>query len=47
LHSVIDWNGVSQTFSLDWPWSVIPLISISQVGRIIGLSHCTWPLDYI
>jgi hypothetical protein len=31
--------GVLQTICLDWPWTVILLISASQVARITGVSH--------
>jgi hypothetical protein len=31
------WN-----FCLGWPWNMIFLISTSQVGRVIDLSHHTW-----
>jgi hypothetical protein len=34
------WDGISQTFCLDWPRTVILWISASWVARITGMSHC-------
>jgi hypothetical protein len=35
--------GVSLTFCLGWPQTVILPISASYIARIIDLSYCTWP----
>jgi hypothetical protein len=32
-------DGVSQTLCVDWPWSVILLISATQVEKIAHMSH--------
>jgi hypothetical protein len=32
-------DGVALTICLDWPQTVILLISVSQVARIIDMSH--------
>jgi hypothetical protein len=34
-------DRVSQTICLGWLWTTIPLISVSWVARITGLSHWT------
>jgi hypothetical protein len=39
LSPAIGWDGVSQTIWPGWSWSVLPLISASQVARVIGMSH--------
>jgi hypothetical protein len=35
--------GVTWTFCLGWSWTTILLISLSQVPKITGVSHCAWP----
>jgi hypothetical protein len=44
---LIYWNDILLTFCPGCPWSSILLISTSQVARIIGVSHCTWPLSFV
>jgi hypothetical protein len=39
FHSGCFWDGVWLTICSGWPQTVIPLISVSQVARIIGMSH--------
>jgi hypothetical protein len=41
LHPVIDWDegGVSQTFCVGWPRTVILPISVSHVARITCVHH--------
>jgi hypothetical protein len=39
----ISWDGVSWACCPGWSWTMIFLISTSQVGRITGLSQGTWP----
>jgi hypothetical protein len=37
----VGWSGVSRIFCWYWPWTVILLLSASQVARITGVSyHC-------
>jgi hypothetical protein len=36
---VIHLDGVSWTILLGWPWTVILLVSASQVVKITGMSH--------
>jgi hypothetical protein len=38
---LIDRDGILQTFWLGWPWTMVLLISATQVARITGKSHCT------
>jgi hypothetical protein len=33
------WSWVSRTTCLHWPWTMILLVSVSQVARITGVSH--------
>jgi hypothetical protein len=35
----MSWDRVSKTFCLGWPWSLILLISTSQVAGSIGMNH--------
>jgi hypothetical protein len=35
----IDWDGIFRSICLDWSWTLILLIAVSQVARIIGDSH--------
>jgi hypothetical protein len=34
--------GLKSIFVQCWPGTVILPISVSQVAKIIGVSHCTW-----
>jgi hypothetical protein len=43
LHSVTGRNGDSWTICPGWPWTLILLISSSQVYRIPGFSYYIWP----
>jgi hypothetical protein len=38
-HWHICWDGISLTFCMGWPWTMIFLIPSSQVVGIIGLHH--------
>jgi hypothetical protein len=40
---VIGWDGGLTNFSLGWSQTAILPISVSQVARITGMSHCTQP----
>jgi hypothetical protein len=44
---LLDEMGVFQNFWGDWPGTMIVLISISQVARITGVSHCAWLLTKV
>jgi hypothetical protein len=35
----VGWDGISQTFCLGWPQTMILLISVSQIARITAKSH--------
>jgi hypothetical protein len=37
---LIYWDNILLTFCLDWPQTVILLLSASQVAGITGVSHC-------
>jgi hypothetical protein len=39
--------GVSRTFCLGWPQTLILPISASLVARITGVSHHTWPCAFL
>jgi hypothetical protein len=41
-----DWNGISQTFCLNWPQTAILPNFISQVAGITGMSHHVQPLIF-
>jgi hypothetical protein len=41
--SFIGWDGILLTFCPGWPQTSTWLISTSQVARLIGMIHHTWP----
>jgi hypothetical protein len=38
-HPAVGWDEISWTCCLGWLWTVILLISASQIARLIGISH--------
>jgi hypothetical protein len=36
---IIGWDGISRTFCLGWPQTMILLISTCQVATITGMNH--------